>query len=249
MNGISKLRLAAGAAAFWVAVLSAFWLGTRYNRDSKEGGTASADGPEVSNTRGMADAGGGPGVTAGKSATRQPSGANPPVAPGPTPGGTAGSPASPRTGALRDPDAAGAEPEDLGARDLAPGEIVELNYEFKSEESRRHFESDQKARWEARKAQEIVRVSEYLAQELKLDGGQADRLRRLLEEESRRRVDVVTDLVEGRIDQTDFRRRVDSIRESARRELDSLLTPEQLAHYKTLSPRKKVLLDSTIQGH
>ena len=248
MGGISKGRLVVGAAGFWVAVLLAFWLGTKWHGAPARDAAGPVGGSAGEGMGQSGGAGAQPGAAADPRRGPSSDPANSSTATG-DPGPQPARPPRPSGAGTSAPAPGEAEPEDLGAREMAPGEIVELNYEFKSDASRREYEADQKARWEARKADEIVRVADYLADELKLDAHQSDRLRRLLQDESQRRIAVVTDLVEGRIDQTDFRRRVDAIRETARRELDTIFTPEQLAHYQTLAPRKKVLLDSTIQGH
>ncbi len=240
-----KLAFVLGGAAFWGAVLLAFWLGSK----SQTREAAAPEGRTDTRTR-HSDAipPKTPGGSAGSS-DRIASRADPVGTGAGANGGQASGPGSGKDPAVgKDPASAEGLGEDLGARDMAPGEIVELNYEFADAQQRREHELDQKARWEKRKAAEIEQVSGYLARELKLDSLQASRLQTLLIDESSRRVVLVTDMTEGRIDQVAFRRRVDEIRETARRELDGLFTPEQMAQYKTLEPRKQVLLEGTISG-
>lgn len=230
------------AIAFWPAMLLAFWLDslsrptTRLTQASVEAsppGVVGSAGPRT--------------VSATGTRTRETTAPGNAVSPA-VPARPADGPGAPSAAPASGLAPMASEPEDLGARDFAPGAIVELNYEFANETSRQEFEADQKARWEARKAVEIARVSEFLTRELALDSTQSARLRDLLHDESQRRVAVVDDLTAGRIDQTRFRRQVDSIRAEAAQELQSLFTAEQLAHYRTLEPRKQVLLDGSITG-
>lgn len=133
---------------------------------------------------------------------------------------------------------------------LAPaGSISVVNYPFKTEAEARAYEEAQRKYWEERKARELEGMLVFLKRELGLTDVQHDRLRQLLLEESRQRIQVVEDLTNQRISQTEFRERVDRILGAAREQMALILTPEQNAKYQTLEPRRQVLNDRTIMGH
>jgi len=133
---------------------------------------------------------------------------------------------------------------------LAPaGSISEISSPFKTPEEKRIYEERQKQDWEEKKTRELGMIVELLTRELGLSAMQTERLRGILEEESKRRIAVVDDLTEGRIDQNQFRDRVDASLKQGRNELASLFSPEQYAKYQTLEPRRQALNDKTITGH
>lgn len=129
------------------------------------------------------------------------------------------------------------------------GSITEIGRPFKTPEEKRAFEERERLAWEEKKARELNLIVEFLTRELSLSAMQTQGLRRILEEESKRRIAVVTDLTEGRITQAEFRDRVDASLKQGRSELAALFSPEQFAKYQTLEPRRQVLNDKTITGH
>ncbi|MEK7867143.1 MAG: hypothetical protein AAB434_10710 [Planctomycetota bacterium] len=132
---------------------------------------------------------------------------------------------------------------------LAPaGSISAISDPFKTPEERRVFEERQRQDWEEKKARELGLIVELLTRDLGLTAMQTERLRGILQEESKRRIEIVTDLTEGRIDQNQFRDRVDASLKQGRGELASLFSPEQYAKYQTMEPRRQALNDKTITG-
>ncbi len=133
---------------------------------------------------------------------------------------------------------------------LAPAGSESAIYEpWKSPEEKKAYEERERLAWEERKSRELELVLEFLTQELSLTAMQAQRLRGILEDESRRRIAIVTDLTEKRISQAEFEDRVDASLQKGRAELASLFSPDQMSKYQTLKPRRQVLNDKTITGH
>lgn len=133
---------------------------------------------------------------------------------------------------------------------LAPaGSETQIWEQFNSPEERAAWEEREKRAWEAKKARELELIVELLTRELNLTAMQAQGLRGILEAESKRRIEVATDLTERRIGQAEFRDRVDASLAQGRSELQSLLSAEQYAKYQTLDPRRQALNDKTITGH
>lgn len=205
-------------------------------------------------------------TTAAAARTERPSSAPLPIPSPPTSGAPVAAIAAPGGGAAGPPrpmltiDQAPEEPPPPGVDvtyapsenppPLAPaGSISEIGNPFKTPEERRIFEERQRRDWEEKKARELGLIVELLTRELGLSAMQTERLRGILQEESKRRIEIVTDLTEGRIDQNQFRDRVDASLKQGRSELASLFSPEQLAKYETLEPRRQALNDKTITGH
>ncbi|MBI5366381.1 MAG: hypothetical protein HZA54_05055, partial [Planctomycetes bacterium] len=129
------------------------------------------------------------------------------------------------------------------------GSISVIHDPYKDPAERAAYEAEQKRIWEERKARELEGMLVYLGKELELADVQKDKLRAVLTEESRRRIEVVEDITAQRITEGEFRTRVDRIRAEAREQLALIFTEPQFAKYKTLKPKHQVLNDQTIQGH
>lgn len=133
---------------------------------------------------------------------------------------------------------------------LAPaGSETQIWEQFKSPEEKAAWEERERRAWEEKKTRELGLIVELLTRELGLTAMQTEGLRGILEAESKRRIEIATDLTEKRIGQSEFRDRVDASLAQGRRELQTLLSPDQYAKYQTLDPRRQALNDKTITGH
>lgn len=125
------------------------------------------------------------------------------------------------------------------------GRVTHLVYDFESEEERQAWEERRRATWQKRLQREREIKVRIMREKCNLSPAQESRLVAILEAEAAERQRLVDALAAGQISRSSFDEQVRQNVASARQELATLLTPEQLEAYQQLAPREQVLRDET----